>query len=84
MGKGFSKFGMQRILEVGLYDLGLDSVVWCVSPDNKRAVRFYDKNGYPRVDASCVRTVGYSPEQVASLLWYRVTKADLERKEERI
>ncbi len=79
MGKGVSKFGMRRILEIGLMDLKLDSVVWCVSPDNKRAVRFYDKNGYQRVDASEVRTVGYTPEQVAKFLWYRVTRSDLNR-----
>ena len=77
MGKGVSKFGMRRILEIGLTELALDSVVWCVSPDNKRAVRFYDKNGYQRVNPSEVRTVGYTPEQVAKFLWYRVTKADL-------
>lgn len=52
MGKGYSHFGMVEILRIGLEDLGLDRIYWCVSSNNKRAVRFYDKNGYQRIDAS--------------------------------
>lgn len=70
MGKGFAAFGMRAIIEKGLKELGLDTVVWCVSPDNKRAVRFYDKNGWQRVSADSVRTDGYTPEQVEKLIWY--------------
>ncbi len=50
MGRGYSKYGMEEIIRHGLDDLGLTSVYWCVSPENKRAVRFYDKNGYRRVE----------------------------------
>lgn len=74
MGKGFAAFGMKAIIEKGLHELGLDTVVWCVSPLNKRAVRFYDKNGWQRVPADTVRTDGYTPEQVESLIWYCATK----------
>ena len=74
MGKGFAAFGMKAIIEKGLYELGLNSIVWCVSPLNKRAVRFYDKNGWQRVPANTVRTDGYTPEQVQSLIWYCAKK----------
>lgn len=50
MGRGYSKYGMEEIIRLGLDDLGLASVYWCVSPENKRAVRFYDKNCYRRVE----------------------------------
>lgn len=50
MGKGFSKFGMQKILQMGLEELNLDNIYWCVSTKNERAVRFYDKNGYKRTN----------------------------------
>jgi len=50
MGKGYSLFGMRNILEYGIQELGLQAIYWCVSPKNKRAMRFYDKNGYTRTE----------------------------------
>lgn len=46
MGRGFSRFGMAEILDMGIRELGLTAIYWCVSPKNARAVRFYDKSGY--------------------------------------
>lgn len=77
MGKGFSAYGMREIIRIGLEDLGLRCVYWCVSPDNKRAVRFYDKNAYPRISVQTLCPVGYTQEQVARFIWYAVTKADV-------
>ena len=73
MGKGFSAFGMQRIIESGLQQYGLHTVYWCVSPDNQRAVRFYDKNNYPRVDVKNLQPIGYTQEQLDYYTWYAVT-----------
>ncbi|MBO5321480.1 MAG: GNAT family N-acetyltransferase [Clostridia bacterium] len=75
MGKGFSKYGMAEIIRVGLEEMGLDEVYWCVSPVNKRAVRFYDKNGYPRVPHNEIKCVGYTEEQIKEFIWYSVKKA---------
>lgn len=75
MGKGFSAYGMRQIIQIGLEQLGLKRVYWCVSPDNKRAVRFYDKNGYPRVPVSSLQPVGYTQEQRMYFVWYAVEKA---------
>lgn len=75
MGKGFSAYGMQQIIHVGLEDMGLHQVYWCVSPDNKRAVRFYDKNGYPRIDVCRLQPIGYTKEQMEHFIWYSVCKA---------
>lgn len=52
MGKGYSKYGMEQIIRIGLESLNLDRIYWYVSPDNKRAIRFYDKNGYQRINVS--------------------------------
>ena len=73
MGKGYSKYGMEKILQMGFEKLGLQKIFWCVSPDNKRAVRFYDKNGYQRIDMSEKSIEGYTKEQVGQYLWYEVT-----------
>lgn len=75
MGKGFSKFGMSEMLRIGLEDLHLEYIYWCVNPLNKRAVRFYDKNGYERINVDEISNQQlkgfYSKEQIATFLWYR-------------
>lgn len=73
MGTGASRFGMEQILREGLCRMGLNRIYWCVSPANVRAVRFYDKNGYPRVDRTTCNTAAYTPEQAEAFLWYAVT-----------
>lgn len=73
MGKGFSRFGMEKILALGLNELGLRRIFWCVSPENSRAVRFYDKGNYPRADAQMVDACRYyTTEQARKLQWYCV------------
>lgn len=72
MGKGISAYGMQQIIALGLGELGLKKVYWCVSPDNQRAVRFYDKNGYPRVSVETLSPEGYTPQQLEKYIWYAV------------
>ena len=70
MGKGYAAWGMEEILRRGLA-MGLEAIYWCVSPENRRAVRFYDKNGYRRTEDV--------PQQLRCrydipLQWYVVTK----------
>lgn len=74
LGTGISAFAMKEILRYGLEVLGLEQIYWYVSRDNARAVRFYDKCGYPRIapetlslPASC--PVGTMP----NMLFYAVT-----------
>ena len=67
MGKGYSAYGMKTILSYGIQELGLKAIYWCVSPENKRAVRFYDKNQYQRTNQI--------PDTIANryhqaLIWY--------------
>lgn len=77
MGKGISSYGMDSILRMGLQQLGLDRIYWCVSPDNRRAVRFYDKNNYPRVDVATLQPIGYTKQQLDYYIWYAVTASDM-------
>lgn len=49
MGKGYAAEAMKQIIDKGFNELGLEYIYWCVNPANKRAIRFYDKNGYQRV-----------------------------------
>lgn len=75
MGKGYSRFAMREIIRYGFSVLGLNMVFWCVSPNNTRAIRFYEKNGYKRVDANALDVnLEYSVEQVKSYIWYGVRR----------
>lgn len=73
MGNGYSRDGMTEIIKRGFDELGLNKIFWCVNPVNQRAVRFYDKYGYQRIDAGLLPIGGaYSLEQVKQYLWYKV------------
>lgn len=73
MGKGYSIWGMKEALRIGFEELGVQKIYWCVSPENRRAVRFYDKNGFERVDARELDMIeGYTQEQIDVYVWYRV------------
>lgn len=71
MGKGYAAKAMSLILKLGNESLGLDKIYWCVSVDNKRAVRFYDKNGYMRTDdvPDKIKSA-YTKEQLKKFIWY--------------
>lgn len=72
MGKGCSKIAMEKIIQYGKENLGLKVIYWCVSPENKRAVRFYDKNGYQHIDLEKIKEYcdGYTEEQLRAYDWY--------------
>lgn len=71
MGNGFSGFGIKEILRIGLEELGLTKIYWCVARINERAVRFYDKNGYKRItDIPEHILAAYTKEQLEQFIWY--------------
>lgn len=73
MGKGYSIWAMKEILRIAFEEKDIQMVYWCVSPDNKRAVRFYDKNEFERVDAKTLNMItGYTQEQIDAYIWYFV------------
>lgn len=76
MGKGYSRYGMSEIIRMGFEELDLDMIYWCVAPENVRAVRFYDKNGYLRVDINRLNIMpeNYTFEQMMHYIWYAVNK----------
>lgn len=74
MGKGYSVWAMKQIMRKGFEEYKVKAIYWCVSTDNLRALRFYDKNGFPRVPASEIKIAGgYTREQMDAYVWYQVT-----------
>lgn len=76
MGRGYSWWGMEEIIRLAFEKYELDNVYWCVSRDNERAVRFYDKhNFHEAVDIPSAITSNYSG--MTNLKWYSVLKGDI-------
>ena len=71
MGKGYSELAMKDILKMGFEKKGLQTIFWCVDPNNERALRFYDKNGFTR-GVVPTKTYGYSQEECERYVWYQI------------
>lgn len=75
MGRGYSWWGMEEIIRLAFEEYGLESVYWCVSRENERAVRFYDKhNFHEALDIPVTILKRY--EGMNNLKWYSVLKGD--------
>lgn len=71
MGKGFSKYAIQEIIRIGTEEKKLQFIYWYVSEKNARAVRFYDKNGYKRVNVDDLDVnEDLLPKNKYDYLWY--------------
>lgn len=74
MGKGFSKFAMTEIIKIGFEQLKLKSIYWYVSKDNKRAIRFYDKNNYQRIDVNSINSfIKNDTIETDMYIWYMIS-----------
>lgn len=76
MGRGYSWFGMETVIEKAFSEFELESVYWCVSKKNQRAVRFYDKhNFHEAIDIPADIRNRYA--DIEDLKWYSVLKGDV-------
>lgn len=76
MGYGFASYAMNEIIQYGFQEKGLQIIYWCVDRNNKRACRFYDKNGYKKIkveEEMSVQSViynNYEETQIKKYFWY--------------
>lgn len=75
MSRGYSWFGMESIIEKAFNEYGLESVYWCVSRDNLRAVRFYDKHRFSEI-VDLPQRVLDRYKGIENLKWYSILKGD--------
>ena len=73
MGKGYSWFGMKSIIIMAFDVYGIEEVYWCVSRNNSRAVRFYDKHCFCET-TSILQTALDRYKNISNLKWYSVKK----------
>lgn len=71
MGKGYANYGMKEMIRIGLEEIDLQKIYWCVSAKNQRAIKFYDKNGFKRITDIPERILEmYSAKQLEEFVWY--------------
>ncbi len=78
MGSGASTFAMCEIVKTGFEEMGLRQIYWCVAPENKRAVRFYEKSGYEKYIPEAERLSkqsAYSIDEIRHYIWYKIERA---------
>lgn len=76
MGRGYSWWGMEEIIRLAFEKYSIESVYWCVSRSNDRAVRFYEKhNFHEAVDIPEEILKRY--DGMTDLKWYSVLKGDV-------
>ena len=75
MRRGYAWFGMESILDKAFNELGLESVYWCVSRNNTRAVRFYDKHHFNEI-VDIPQDILDRYKGIENLKWYSVLKGD--------
>ncbi len=81
LGTGIAEKAMDSVISYGFSELGLKRIYWCVDPNNTRAVRFYEKQGYSRTEAEDLSLdpsllSEYSREETGKFLWYQVLHAE--------
>ena len=71
MGTGIAIKSMREIFEYGVNIYNIELMYWCVSPLNRRAVRFYEKNKFERIlDVKNFELKRYSEEEVNTFYWF--------------
>ena len=77
MGHGISIEAMRRLIAIGFTDYGLNQVYWYVNSQNKRALRFYEKNGFVEIKDTDPRLVEHIKHtQGREYIWFLVDKND--------
>lgn len=75
MGRGYSWFGMTEILRIAFEEYHLESVYWCVSKKNIRAIRFYDKHHFHEA-LDIPEKILQKNKNFTNLKWYSVLSGD--------
>ncbi len=76
MGKGAASSAMDRLFDYGMKEYGIKMIYWCVTPENIRAIKLYDKKG-TRIDIMKNERIyeetiisGYTQKEIHNFIWY--------------
>lgn len=74
MGTGIAHAAMEQILNIGFREKELDLIYWYVSSENKRAMRFYEKNKYRRIDKRNIEFKNNDFVNDSFYEWFAITR----------
>ena len=74
MGKGIAHIAMEQMLNIGFYERNLNLIYWYVLPENKRAIRFYEKHKYKRITNGRIASFDLGIGNEYLYEWFCVTK----------
>ena len=69
-GKAYAAYGMPELLNIAFSEKPLSVVYWYVAPENTRAIRFYDKNGYQKTDFEQIEKWNNRCLSSSAYIWY--------------
>ena len=76
-GTGMAAEAMREILRMGFDEMGIRTVYWYLRPTNIRALSFYDKNGYTRINIrqngrikDAAVSSGMPASDISKYVWY--------------
>lgn len=75
LGRGYARYGMGEIMRIGMNQMEINEIYWCVSNKNVRAINFYDKNGCKRTEfvPEFIKK-RYSAKEFENIIWYAAVK----------
>lgn len=76
LSKGYALHGMTEALDYAFHSLNLNTVYWCVSADNTRAIRFFVKHGFNTLDEDVPVNILNRHSKENDLVWFAVLKGD--------
>ncbi len=70
IGEGYASFCLKEIIAYSYRNRGIDEIYWCTDPENIRAVRFFDNNGFSRSEVPEQAYKDYTEEEREKYIWY--------------
>lgn len=69
-GTGSAAFAMKEMMRTAFEDFGLETVYWYVNRENRRAIRFYEKQGFTPLEARPAEAPEESPAD-PRMVWFK-------------
>lgn len=74
--KGYAWYAICEILKYAFKELNIRGIYWRVNADNKRAIRFFEKHGFNKLDGDIPQKIKERHRTENNLIWFAVLNGD--------
>lgn len=74
--KGYAWFAICEILNLAFKELNVRGVYWRIDANNKRAIRFFEKHGFNKLDADIPHKIKERHIKEKNSIWFAVLNGD--------